>query len=603
MPGKFMDDIVVFPEFEGMSTQYARHDLNPKKAAWMENLQPIGPNNLLCVPNWSPAIAAFVDFGESEIVKEYYFNFGGATDYLICFGSTGAGYAVSIPGHVITQFAPPGTFSTSPDVTQWGTERILIADATSGYCTWDTVTFVKYGGVSPNIPVTAGGTGYTSPVVAISGGSGSGATATATEVGGVIISINLTNPGTGYKSTDTLTIAITDGGGGSGATAVAHVWPNSPSPNPTTIAVFSGRVWLAQSNVLNYTGTGASYGGIGYDDFISGDGAGSTTLQDSDLVKEITALRSLNNYLFIFGDASVRQIGNISISGSATLFTITTLSSDQGTIYRDSIVSYNRLVLFANTVGVFAVFGSSVEKISDDMDGVFRQIDFSQHPCAAVNDINNIHCYLLLVKYKDLVNGARSIMLTFMNKKWFVISQEGTENFIVTAIINSVFTVFAAVGGDVSEPDIIPLLADPTTAVEITLSTALTSHEKPFIGKSMGRFAIAQSVGNQSALQILLESERPPSQSFNYNLSNVINFVNDSGGALQFVNQGGSALNFITNQAGFFYHHQNSGGVAGVYLGATLTGSVINFTLNSIMFEYREGAPFGTDKVAYAAVQ
>lgn len=589
-------DIIVFNQMDGMSTQSQRQDLPEKKAAWMENLQPIAPNNIVCTPAAKAALANLAAEGET-IAKMFYFNFGQSVDYIVCFCTSGAAYTVSNPGGTIVKFADAGTFSTTPDVTQWGTTRILIADSQAGYYTYDGITSAGVGGVSPNIEVTAGGSGYTTgATAAISGGSGSGATASVTVVGGIVTAVVLTAPGSGYLPGDTLVVTISPVGAGSGATAIAHVWP-SITPNPTTIAVFGGRVWLAQANVLTYTGTGASYGGIGYDDFLSADAAGSTTIQDTDLVHRITALRALNNYLFIFGDASVKQIGNISLNtaGTATNFTITTLSSDQGTIYRDSIASYNRLVLFSNTVGVFAIFGSSVEKISDDMDGIFRLIDFTQLPCAAVNDINNIHCYLLLVKYED-PNGARSLILAFMNKKWFVISQGDGLKFIVTGIVNSVYNTFGT-----STSDITPLLADPTAEVNIKLQTSLTSHGAPFLAKRSNRYAVAQTVGASSTMNLLIESERTSSQSINYNISNVLNFVNNSIGALQFVNNGGGNLNFITNAAGFHYQHGNTEGQGGIYLGMTLTGTVEAFTLNALMLEYGEGAAFGTEQVAYAA--
>lgn len=599
MPGQQFQgkDVIVFNQMEGMSTQSERQDLPEKKAAWMENLQPIAPNNLVCTPAAKSAIASLVSQGET-ISKMYYFNFGQSTDYIICFCNSGAAYRITNLTGTTVKFANSGTFSETPQVTQWATQRLLIADSTAGYYTYDGTTAAGVGGVSPNIEVTAGGSGYTGGATgAISGGSGSGATVSVQTTGGIVTGVTLTNPGTGYLQTDTLTLTITPVSGGSGATAVVHVWPQI-TPNPTTIAVYEGRVWLGSGNVLNYTGTGASYGGIGYDDFKTADAAGSTTIQDTDLVHKITGLKALNNYLFIFGDASVKQIGNISLNtaGTATNFTITTLSSDQGTIYPDTIVSYNRLVLFANTVGVFAVFGSSVEKISDDMDGIFRLIDFSQLPCSAVNDINNIHCYLLLVRYRDPLAGTRSLILAFMNKKWFVISQGNNLKFIVTGIINSVYNTFGTSGADIT-----PLLGDPTTAVTIKAQTSLTSHGQPFQGKTSIRYAVAQSVGAASTMNILIESERPISFNANYNISNVLNFVNNRGGALQFVNQGGGNLNFITNAAGFHYQHGQSGGVGGVYLGMTLTGTVEAFTLNSMMLEYNEAAAFGTDQVAWAA--
>lgn len=588
-------DIIVFNEFEGMSTQSERQDLPEKKAAWMENLQPIAANNLVCTPAAAAALADLAGQGET-IAKMYYFNFGQTTDYIICFCISGAGYKVSNPGGTIVKFANAGTFSTTPDVTQWGTQRILIADSMSGYYTYDGTVAVGAGGISPNIEVTNGGSGYSSgATVAISGGSGSGATATATVVGGVVTAIVLTNPGSGYLAGDSITVTISAVSGGSGATATGHIWPIL-TVNATTLAVFSGRVWLAHDNVLTWTGTGASYGGVGYDDFIAGDASGSTTIQDPDLVHTITALRALNNYLFIFGDGSVKQIGNISVSGSSTNFTTVTLSSDQGTIFRDSIVSYNRLVLFANTVGVFAVFGSSVEKISDDMDGIFRNIDFTQLPCACVEDINNIHCYLLLVKYKDPANGTRSIILSFMNKKWFVISQGDSLKYIVNGIIDSVYNTFGT-----STSDITPLLKDANTSVKIKLSTSLTSHESPFLAKRTYRYAVAQNVGASSTMSLLIESERTSNQNINYNISNVLNFVNNTVGALQFVNGGGGNLNFITNAAGFHYQHGNTEGQGGIYLGMTLTGTVTQFTLSAMILEFGEGAPFGTEQVAIGA--
>ncbi len=596
MPGAKFEgkDVIVFNQFDGMSTQSQRQDLSEKKAAWMENLQPISANNLLCTPAAKAAIANLAAQGET-ISKMFYFNFGSATDYIIAFCASGAGYTISNPTGAKVKWANAGTFSTTPDVTQWGTQRILIADATAGYSTFDNVTFVQYGGVSPNILVTAGGSGYSSgATVAITGGTGSGATATVTVVGGIVTAINLTAPGTGYLAGDTLTFTITAVSGGSSATATGHVWPQI-TPNPTTLAVYQGRVWLAQSNVINYTGTGGStggvsYGGVGYDDFRAGTAAGSTTLQDPDLIHQVSALRALNNYLFIFGDASVKQIGNISVSGSTTNFTVTTISSDQGTLFRDSILSYNRLVLFANTVGVFAIFGSSVEKISDDMDGIFRLIDFTQLPCAALNDINNIHCYLLLVKYKDPA-GTRSIILTFMNKKWFVISQGNSLKFILSSVINSIYNTFGTSGSDVT-----PLLADSTGSVSIKLSTSLTSHGKQYEGKKTFRYAVAQSIAGSSTMQLLIESERSNNQLISYNVTNVLNFVNNSVGLLQFVNTGGGNLNFVTNAAGFFYKHGNTQGQGGIYLGMTLTGTVVNYTLEAMMLEYGEGAPFGTEQ-------
>ena len=574
--------LLVFEDFAGMNTQSGRQGLSDKELAWLENLQPVAHNWLQGVPG--PASALTTLAGEI-ITRKFYATFN-SIDWMICFCVSGAAYGVNLGTGAATKFANSGTFGQAPDMTQWQSQRILIADATAGYSTWDGTAFVKSGGVSPNIAVTNGGSGYTTGAnVAITGGSGSGATATATVTAGVVTAIQITNPGTGYKASDSLTVTITPVGAGSGATANAHPWP-SVTPNPITIAVFQGRVWLAQQRTINFTGTGSATFGAGYDDFALGDAAGTTTIGDTDLVHSITALRSLNNYLFIFGDNSVKQIGNISIgTGPVTNFTIVTLSSDQGTTFQSSIVSYNRLVLFANQVGVFAIFGASVEKISDAMDGIFRAVDFSQAPCAAVNDINNIHTFLLLVRYKDPTLGTRSLILGFMNRKWFVLQQGNSLTFIATAIIGGVTETFGTSGNDVTQ-----LLENASVPVAYKLITALSQNKRPIMGKRVIRAGVAQTAEGASDMLVTVQSERASAQ-FSAGAENAVNWVNDSGAQVTWVNNSLVAVGWIAS--GFILDHTGKFSCSGIWLGAMLTGTLNGIVVNMIAIQYVESTLWG----------
>lgn len=588
-------DIILFSRFDGVDTQSDRHDLPIEKAAWLENIQPIGPNNNLCVPGPDTALATLTG---KTITKQFYFNYGLSTDYTLNFCSDGSAFAVTNPGAVKTTIAAPGTFSAQPDVTSWETQRVLIADATAGYSSWEPVLgLVVSGGVSPNTQITAGGAGYTggATVTYTTSGSGTGATFTATVVGGVVTAVVLTDAGTGFAAGDTLTLTIHAVSGGSGATATAHVWPFLV-PVVTTLAVYGGRVWMAAANVLIWTGTGATYAGVGYDDFLTADAAGSTTINDPNLIRRITALRALNNYLFQFGDNSVTQIGNITVSGTTTNFSSTVLSSDQGTTFPDSIVSFNRLVLFANTVGVYALFGSSVEKISDALDGIFRRVDFTQPLKGAVNDLNNIHTFLLLVKYNDAVQGPRGLICAYMNKKWFFISQgDNSLRSIFTAIINDTTSTFSSSGDDITE-----ILADVNAPVDIIISTSLTSKETPFESKKTIRFATVQTLGAENNLSILIESERMNEQD-NYSASNILQFTGLNGAPIQFTGAGDAPLNFVSGNI-FLYEPGNTDGVSGIYLGATITGSVTMYSLNNIMLEYGITAPFAAQKTSISQV-
>lgn len=651
-------NIIEFKDFEGMATQYDRHALPDNKLNWCENLQPIGKNELLAVG----IPAATLTTLSGEVITRQFFEPINGINYLICFTVAGAAYAVNLADGTQIKFANAGTFSLKPDVTDWQGKRILITDATAGYCTWDGTTFIQSGGLSPNFVIKNGGKYTTTPTVTLTtvSGAGSGATATATLTNGVVTAINLTNPGTGYTATSIVEVTfsggsptaglvtsafiLTGGAGytsaptvtinsssGTGATATAtiangvvtaititnegsgytdatlafsgggtpttaaiaqpivstlaaatiNVWPFI-TPNNTTLAIFEGRVFLAQKNILTYTGT------LGYDDFNTANASGTFIISDTDLINNVTALRSLNNYLYIIGDNSVKQIGNLTVTNSITQFTLVTLSSDQGTTFQASIVSYNRLLLFCNTVGVYAVYGSSVEKISNDMDGVFRLVDFTQEPVAAINDINNIHTFMLLVKYKDPLSVTRSIILSFMDKKWFIISQGNSLKYMTTCVINGVTETFGT-----SSNDITRLLADFASPISFLVRTALSPHGKPFLGKTTWAYVVAQTAKFGTPITLTIESERN-NVIINYTPQGLtIGFVGS--GPIQFINNTGDDVDFF-GANGFSYQtsQQSIVNVGGVYLGATLQGNVANFSLNTIMLAYLDGALFGS---------
>lgn len=459
----------------------------------------------------------------------------------------------------------PGTFTNASIVS------VTLTNAGSGYTSAPTVAITSPGsgtGAQINavfsttvasIVLDTGGSGYaTAPTVIVSGGGGSNATAHSTQSGGIVNALILDTAGNGFSSAPTVTISS-----GQGAAAFAHVWPFVPKG--TTLAVFQGRVWLGGGQLLQWTGTGASYNNVGYDDFLSQDASGSLLLTDADLVHAITALRSLNNYLFIMGDQSVKQIGNISLNaaGAVTLFTILTLSSDQGTIYPKSCISYNRVFMFINPNGIFGVFGSSVQKLSSDMDGIFKLIDFSQVPQGAVVDINAIHNAIFLVRYKDPAVGTRSLLLLFDGKKWFVASQGNSLAAIVSAA--SAATGLNALWGS-SIADITNLFANQNGTVSFKFQSALTHHGNAVQGKKVIRAGLSSqlNVGTGSVTVTLdTETSNGPNRSLNIPQG--------------FAVVGGS------NDAG-----NNPLNAAGIYLGITITGTLNGYTITNAIEEYQE---------------
>jgi hypothetical protein len=422
--------------------------------------------------------------------------------------------------------------------------------------------------VQSPLTVSAGGTGYPAstniPLVFKGGSATVQATGFATtNASGVVTSATLQSGGS-YPLGNRPSIAVA---AGAGATASVHAWPFVDAGAgfaTATIAVFQGRVFLGAGQLLQWSGTGSSVGfnNQGYDDFLVADLSGTLQIVDSDLVHNITALRSFNNYLWIVGDQSIKQIGSLFPSG-APPFQLLTLSSDQGTIWPKSCISYNRIFLFANPQGIFGVFGSTVQKISDDLDGIFQNVNFAQQPQGAVFDLNSKHNAVFLVRYNDPQIGTRSLLLVFDGKRWWFASQGNT----LVAIVN--VPIFATdinqLWGSVTGSDVTQLLADPTTAQPFKISTSLSHNNNPVQGKRLIRAGFTADAGVLAAVNMLLEADQAPG---------VPRVVNVSPTSLLVGGANDAANNPMTQ--------------AGVYLGATLVGTFNNFTLQNVIIEYQE---------------
>jgi len=321
--------------------------------------------------------------------------------------------------------------------------------------------------------------------------------------------------------------------------------------------VFGGRLWWANGRVLNWTGT------AGFDDMDPANAAGATTITDYDLVHSITALRNRNNLLFIFGDQSVRIIGDITVQNSITVFKPVTLASDIGTSFLMTIVSYNRLLFFANKHGVYGIFGSTVQKVSDDLDGIFINADFTLEPSAALNDMNNIHCFLVMLRYNDPQRGPRSIICVFQQSQsatWFITSQGDNLTAICWAPLLSTLLIetFGSSGTDITW-----LLEDQNAVMPIKLQTSLSAASEPLIAKQTIRAGIAAY------------SQTKQDQTFTIDTEN-----------------GHTSYDLVTRQGHFGFPYCSVDGY-GKFIGATLQFSASHYNLNAIAIEIQDADLWG----------
>lgn len=551
-------------------------------------------------------------------------------------------------------------------VTSGSVTSIQITNAGTGYSPGDIVEVHFTGGGSDisaqltpvltattiaHLTVLAGGRGYVSPTVSITGGGGTGATATCTQVGGVITSITLTSPGSGFTSVPTATItgspgtgamiqviltgttvasvSVADagsnytsvptltfqGGGattqatatatltsggissvavntpGSGYTSVPNIFVQSGINNAAaataalmpfgnsgnSIEIFLNRVFLTNKAKVQITDPGSIT-------------AFNTTLTSTDsfLKNQFTGLKQTNGFIYLFADSSVNDVSNLQTSGSPAITTLNNSNADPqvGTPWRDSIVTFGRDIVFANTNGIYVMYGGAAEKISDPLDGLFATatlpITGNVYPSAAFATVFGIKIYMILITCIDPFTGQPSPkLLCWDSKKWFIASQAVNFTFIGSQEVSSQLTAWGTNGNK-----IYPMFISPSSTLTKKGQTKQWNGDSYIIDKQILGLYL-QAFDNTSSgftLAFTVDTDVATSAVITINSQRDIVFVNDSGGVLQFVNSLNSSINFAVEGASIAgTDASNYGKVAG----ASFTSTSDDFTIVDISLLYK----------------
>ena len=471
-------------------------------------------------------------------------------------------------------------------ITANAVSSITITEAGTGYTSSPTVTFNGGGGSGANavagittfatgtvsVLVTAGGTGYTNAsnlTVTIAGGGGANAAGQGIVSGGIVTQVVMTNVGSGYTNASNITVTIT-GGGGTNATAKAII-----NTEPVVgIQSFSGRVWIANGRTVTYSAAGS------YSDFTSVS-AGTVTLTDATLHGNITQLLSANNFLYIFGDDSINVFSDVRVTNAGTtLFTNTNVSASVGSKLPYAIYPYFRSVLFMNNYGIYALVGSTTTKVSDALDGVFPNIDFTSPVYAGQVLLNNILCAAFNFKYTGGLgtsSSSRYIQAIFFEKKWFFTSATSDLAYIASAPLAGKINLYGTNGNSC-----VRLYADSTSNISSYVQTSLNPMKDPIRTKQALKVGIEATLTNAAQLTVTVDSERGSSTpvllgelvTWINNLSNVISWMNNSSTVITWYGGGGYTL------------YKTDAKQWGKYLGMTVTSTGANFVINGFEYEH-----------------
>ena len=466
---------------------------------------------------------------------------------------------------------------------------ITLTEAGSGYTQAPTVSFYGGGGSGANavasivtfatgtvsIAVTNPGDSFTSaPIVNISGGGGTGAAATAVVSGNALATIVMTNPGTGYTNSANLVVTLS-GGGGSNATIAATI-NNTPNVD---IASFSGRVWIAAGRQVYYSAAGT------YNDFTSVS-AGNIILTDSTLHGVLYKLLAANNFLYLFGDDSINVFSDVRVqTDGTTLFTNTNVSASVGSKRANAIFPYFRSVLFLNDYGVYALVGSTTSKISDPLDGVFPNIDFTYPIYAGQVLINNILCSAFNFRYYDAVftQSYRYIQAVFFEKKWFFTSQGNTLQYITSAPVGGKIDLYGT-----DDSALYQLYANNTANVTSIIQTALMPMNDPIRDKQALKFGVEVTTANSTIFTVTVDSQAGSSPP--YTLQNNVLWYNNLGVNLNWINNSSQVIYWLFSSG--YYLYKSDAQQWGKYLGLTLQSNSAAFVVNTFEFEHELRARF-----------
>ena len=569
----------VSKDFKGVNVKNNRTAIGEGEFAWLENTQPIGYGNVKIVN--APENVANVAFANT-VTYMASANINN-TEYMFAFQEDGSAQYVNIETNTQGNLAAANTFSNANvQIVQWKNERILIIDPAKGYKTWDGTNLVSLGSIG-SVTINNGGANYSAPTVTFgTPGETGGVTATGEVVlvGNAVSQIIVTEAGSGYTSAPTVTISDPTG---SGANVTCTIF----NQNGTGVATFSGRSWIADGRTVYYSAADT------YNDFVSVS-SGFITLTDSTLRTDIAAIIAANNFLYIFGEDSINVFSDVRVNSTTgeTIFTNTNVSASIGSNFKYAIFPYFRSMLFMNRYGIYALVGATTSKISDDIDGVFPDIDFTKPITGGQVLLNNILCAAWTFTYNEPNNGTttpREVQAVFFDRKWFFTSQGSTIVRTASAVISGNIIMYGTTG-----QDLIKFYQDSTKGIDWEIVTALWPMGDPIRDKQALKVGIEATLGSGFAnFEAFIDSENQQSPAITF--ANSIDWLNNSNQVVQWTNSNGAFIGWTSAfvQGGTdYYLYKSDAKMYGKYLGITLDGTTTPFTINGFQLEHELRARF-----------
>lgn len=355
------------------------------------------------------------------------------------------------------------------------------------------------------------------------------------------------------------------------------------------LAVFEGRVWIANVRTITYTAPNT------YNDFAAGNGAGSTILTDEAFPGNIKQLASALEELWIVGDAAIDALANVVATGSpptvTTSFSITNIVTNVGTNAPNSVIGYFRALAFLAPFGAYALSGVTPQKLSEKLDGMFPALTLTPDAPAAVVVIESLPCLVFLVTYTQALkpslqlpaNGSASataLLICFAQGKWFFASQ-GSLRWITTLVVNGISQCWGTDGTTVYQ-----CFGDTTkTAIAYKIVSKFYDFGSALTEKEVKKVGFEFQAEAPIAPTLTIDTERGTAVDAVLG-GNTLTILNAVSAALQLLNASGQPLNLVAQ--GLVLSRSNLD-ASGNYIGFTLSGTDPPYRIQSVAFQYKGG--------------
>jgi hypothetical protein len=233
-----------------------------------------------------------------------------------------------------------------------------------------------------------------------------------------------------------------------------------------------------------------------------------------------------------------------------------------------------------NNYGIYALVGSTTTKISDSLDGVFPDIDFTYPVYAGQVLLNNILCAAFNFRYTGgfgTSSNSRYIQAIFFEKKWFFTSATEDLAYIASAPSAGKIYLYGSNGNSC-----VQLYSDTDSSINSYVQTSLNPMKDPIRTKQALKIGVEATLTTGAQITVTVDSE--VGSSTPVSLGQLVNWINNVAVVTAWLNNSYAEIGWFGG--GGYTLYKSDARQWGKYLGMTVSSTSPAFVINGFEYEH-----------------